>query len=160
MGENRLFYIGLAMLFTVGLLFAALGYMLGIRVSLIVGTVIVISALVILIFFKDRKTMVSTDKDKITVKGVAVKMIIPYKDISSVEMRDDIKYGHMMAGYGALHYYGGKYKNEEFGVYKIAVDDRIRFAVVITHAGKKFVFNADSEERTKELYDEIAEKID
>lgn len=53
----------------------------------------------------------------------------------------------------------GTFTNDEFGAYRLYLHNRVRCAVVVRHgADETTVFNGETEEKTKEVYEELASR--
>ena len=87
--------------------------------------------------------------DHLHVDAMMVDENIPYADITSMELRDSLDYGSRMAGYGGTDYLSGKFRNAEFGDYRLAVHKNVSECIVVHHSGGVLVFNLGSSAETE-----------
>ena len=91
--------------------------------------------------------------------GIGDRASIPYTEITGVEWRDVFDKGSRTWGTGTGKISSGTFTNDEFGAYRLYLHNRVRCAVVVRHgADETTVFNGETEEKTKEVYEELASR--
>lgn len=76
-----------------------------------------------------------------------------------MEWRDVFDKGSRTWGTGTGKISSGTFTNDEFGAYRLYLHNRVRCAVVVRHgADGTTVFNGETEEKTKEVYEELASR--
>ena len=86
--------------------------------------------------------------------GIGDRASIPYTEITGVEWRDVFDKGSRTWGTGTGKISSGTFTNDEFGAYRLYLHNRVRCAVVVRHgADETTVFNGETEEKTKEVYE-------
>lgn len=91
--------------------------------------------------------------------GIGDRASIPYTEITGVEWRDVFDKGSRTWGTGTGKISSGTFTNDEFGAYQLYLHNRVRCAVVVRHgADETTVFNGETEEKTKEVYEELASR--
>ena len=84
-----------------------------------------------------------------------VSELIPYEDIESIELREDLETGRRVAGFAGDNIRSGNYRNEEFGRYTLASYNAVPMYIVVYHSGEVLAFNLETVESTKEVYDQL-----
>jgi len=126
----------------------------------IILTVAVMVFVVVMIFglLKTRKTIVELRVADFRVRGMMVDILIPYNDVKSIELRNEIAWGLRTFGADFGRYVGGTFNNKEFGSYKISLQCNIKKLIVVRHLQGTLVFNQDSEEATIMMYESIKKR--
>ena len=89
--------------------------------------------------------------------GIGDRASNPYTEITVEELRDVFDKGSRTWGTGKIS--SGTFTNDEFGAYRLYLHNRVRCAVVVRHgADETTVFNGETEEKTKEVYEELASR--
>lgn len=132
-----------------------------VRNVIIVSAVAVVAtiALVAGVMLMAGHTDASLDDDSLTVKAFMVNQNIQYSDISLVELRDDVNYGSRVGGYGGADYLSGKFKNDEFGKYWLAVKKTTSECIVVHYSGGVLVFNLESNEATSSFFADLNSRL-
>lgn len=97
--------------------------------------------------------------DKLSVRGTMVEADIPYSDITSVELRDDVDYGSRVGGLANGKVLTGNFSNDEFGKYKLAVYRSTDLCIVVHRTSGTFVFNLDSDESTENFFESLNDRL-
>lgn len=84
---------------------------------------------------------------------------VEYSKIDSIEYREAKDIGIRVMGFNSIRLSIGNFKNDEFGSYTCYANMQTDNCIVLTVEGKTLLFNADSEEKTKTLYDELCSKL-
>ncbi|KQM12184.1 hypothetical protein AOA80_03255 [Methanomassiliicoccales archaeon RumEn M1] len=84
-----------------------------------------------------------------------VSELIPYEDIESIELREDLETGRRVAGFAGDNIRSGNYRNEEFGRYTLASYNAVPMYIVVYHSGEVLAFNLETVESTQEVYDQL-----
>jgi len=84
---------------------------------------------------------------------------VEYSKIEGIEYRDSMDVGVRVLGFGSPTISVGTFKNDEFGSYTCYANMQTDNCIVLTVEGKTLLFNAESEEKTKVLYDELCSKL-
>ncbi|AIZ56377.1 hypothetical protein Mpt1_c04850 [Candidatus Methanoplasma termitum] len=139
------------------LMIAVLGYEnIGMYI-LLTAAVLVLTFLLLAIVLKDRKTASELGYDGLTVRGAMLSVKIPYSDITSVEIRDEINFGLRVGGYAGMKRLGGKFRNSEFGVYDLsAIVSVKKYIVVRSNNRRVLVFNLETEAETVSFYERLS----
>ncbi len=122
-------------------------------------SVIAIVALVLGVTLMAGHTDASLDDDSLTVKAFMVNKDIAYSDITLVELRDDVDYGSRVAGYGGAEYRSGKFMNDEFGKYTLAIKRSTSESIVVHHTGGVLVFNLESNGATETFHADLLSRL-
>ena len=80
---------------------------------------------------------------------------VNYKDIESIEFREDYDAGERIMGFGSPRLSLGNFKNEEFGNYTSYAYTQCDACIVIKINGKILVLNSIDTEQTRSVYNEI-----
>ena len=99
------------------------------------------------------------ESDHLHVDAVMVDENIAYTDIDSVELRDNMDYGSRVGGYGGTDYLSGKFRNGEFGNYRLAVHKNVSECIVVHHQGSVLVFNLGSNAETEAFLADLSSRI-
>jgi len=103
-----------------------------------------------------KKVTAKMEFDGILLSGPMFLFKLPFNEMSKIELRDSIDKGMRFGGFSGSKKVSGKYKNEEFGLYDINVDQRISKYIVLRRiTGVYLVFNLSSENETVTFYDEL-----
>ncbi len=121
--------------------------------------IIAIVALVLGVTFLAGHTDASLDDDSLTVKAFMVNEDIAYTDITLVELREDVGYGSRVAGYGGATYLSGKFMNDEFGKYTLAVKKSTSECIVVHHTGGVLVFNLENNGDTETFHADLLSRL-
>lgn len=128
-----------------------------------VAAVVLISVAAIIVIIAASMTMGHVDawmnEDSLEVDATMMHEEIPYEDIDSIELRDDVSYGVRVGGLGNANYLTGNFKNDEFGKYRLAVHTSTDVCIVVHTAEKVVVFNLGSDEETKEFHDRLQQRV-
>ena len=125
--------------------------------TMVLAPVLVCLLCTVLIFVK-RKTVANITESGIDVSGPMMDITVPFNEITSMDLRDEMNYGVRTWGYGGIRYAGGTFHNKEFGSYKISVDNKVKKFIVIRHAKGILVFNVDTPEATMMMYEGIRKR--
>ena len=86
-------------------------------------------------------------------------LTVEYGDIDSVEYRESFDAGSREMGFGSHRLSTGTFRNEEFGRYTIFAYTQGEGAVVLKSGDKVLVIVGKTAEETKEIYENLAQKI-
>ena len=84
-----------------------------------------------------------------------------YRDAESIELRDDLKnfdQGEMVDGKENRQVLSGTFRNSEFGEYQLHIEKKLNNYIVVHDANGVLVFNIESDETTKILYENLMEQ--
>lgn len=87
--------------------------------------------------------------------GTLSREAIACSDVTAVEWRDSLERGSRVFGVGSLRLSSGRYSNREFGPYTLYVWNAVPACVVVRHSGGVAVFNADTPEAARALYQNL-----
>lgn len=95
--------------------------------------------------------------DAFTVSGgtFAGSATIGYSEITDVQLDDSLTIGSRTFGIGSARLQAGRYKNAEFGDYRLYSYSDCHTYVVVHTADGVLAFNASTPEATKTLYEEL-----
>lgn len=117
-------------------------------------TVAVVAVVAIVAFAGAARTAIKdgTLTSKATLAGsTSVKL----SDITDVELRESFDAGSRSFGIGTSRVSGGSYTNSEFGSYHLYKNNAVAVCVVVRYSGGVLVFNAPTEQETRQLYEEL-----
>lgn len=100
-----------------------------------------------------------TDSDVEIDASLKSEISIPYSDITYIELRNDIDYGHRVIGTANDKVLIGDFENDEFGRYTLAVYKDTSKAIVIHTAEEIYVTNLSDDGSTEELYQDLLTRI-
>ena len=100
-----------------------------------------------------------TDSDVEIDASLKSEISIPYSDITYIELRNDIDYGHRVIGTANNKVLIGDFENDEFGRYTLAVYKDTSKAIVIHTAEEIYVTNLSDDGSTEELYQDLLTRI-
>ncbi len=121
--------------------------------------IVAIVALIVGVMMLAGHTDASLDDDSLTVKAFMVNEDIAYSDITLVELRENVDYGSRIGGYGGADYLSGKFRNDEFGKYTLAVKRSVSESIVVHHANGVLVFNLESNEATEAFHADLLSRL-
>lgn len=124
-------------------------------VSIII--LLIVGILFVGIFLQGVKIKQNNDMVSIS-GGLFYSAKFAYSDINSIELRDSIKYGTRTNGVSLLNYKLGNFSNNEFGKYKLFVNDNINKVIVVKYGENTVVYNAKDETTTIDTYNFLLEK--
>lgn len=84
---------------------------------------------------------------------------VAYKDMESVEYRENLQYGTLVDGVNEKTEKSGIWENEEFGEYRLCVRGKYTTCIVIHTEEEVIVVNFESEKSTKGLYEAILKQL-
>lgn len=87
-------------------------------------------------------------------------LTINYADIESIELDEDFNVGIRVYGFNSAKFNLGNYKNEELGNYTIYAYTQCDACVIIKTNGKYLVLNGTDTEATRNIYNEIASRLE
>jgi hypothetical protein len=128
------------------------GLGLSVAVTVIILTV---TGAALVAYSSSNKMKAEYDGVSLRVSGPMLNITVPFADITSVDLRNDIKFGVRTWGYAGVRYAGGRFANKEFGDYKMATDMKNKSNIVIHHTRGILVFNLGSAEDTLLTYNTI-----
>ena len=130
-------------------------------ILLAVMMVLVAILLIILTFSRDIKARL--EYDGLHVTGPMLSIKVPYGEINSTEIREGagiMSYGIRIGGYGGIDRLGGRFRNSEFGNYKLGVRVSVKKCIVVRYMESKvLVFNLENEDRTEQFYNELRRMV-
>ena len=120
---------------------------------------------IIIIFFTvfDMSSDPSVDimDDVIGLKApLCTKEVIDYKDIDDVQYIDSMDFGEKKKGKTSTDFIAGYYENDVYGDYYIVANQKCKNYIVICSDNRYFVFNLETDTKTKEAYQVILEKTE
>lgn len=127
--------------------------------GIVAGTIVLIIAL-IAILLSAGHIDVSMDDDSITIDATMMKEDILYSEISSIELREDFDAGTRIGGYGTHDISSGKFRNSEFGKYRLAMHNDVDTVIVIHLEDRVVVFNMESISETESTFHELDLRVE
>lgn len=127
--------------------------------NLIICLVIVI----VLAVFMDPQSPVSMealDKELLIKGNSGYTIRIIYAEIQHSELRESLDYGVIVSGENERREKSGTWRNEEFGEYRICVDAKVDYCIVLYTESEIQVVNIESNESTASLYEAILKLAD
>jgi len=130
-------------------------------VLLAVMTILLVFLLIVLMYSRDIKARL--EYDGLHVTGPMLSIRVPFGEIRSTEIRDGggiMSYGIRIGGYGGIDRLGGRFRNSEFGNYKLGVRVSVKKCIVVRYMESKvLVFNLENEDRTEQFYNELRRMV-
>ena len=120
-------------------------------------TLLIVGFLFVTIFLQGVKIKQNNDMVSIS-GGLFYSAKFAYSDISSIELRDSVEYGTRTNGVSLLNYKLGIFSNNEFGKYKLFVNDSIKKVIIVKYDENTVVYNAKDEATTIDTYNFLLEK--
>jgi hypothetical protein len=124
-------------------------------VYIFMAILLVAVAAILIVSLSARKVKVDFDEKGLTVKGPMLDVTVSFLNILSADLRNDVNIGIRAFGYGGIRFAGGRFANEEFGNYMLAIDRKVQTAIVIHHTEGILVFNMSTEDETLMTYNII-----
>lgn len=87
-------------------------------------------------------------------------LTVEYDAIDSVEYREQDEVGDRTSGVGSARLLAGLFQNEEYGVYTRYTYTKCDAVVVLNVEGKILVINGIDAESTKQIYEEVVERVE
>lgn len=126
----------------------------------VVAICIAVVVAIVLIIMVSGHVNVDMDDDSVSIDATMIHEDIPFSDIAYAELREDVDYGIRVGGYGGLDISSGKFRNDEFGDYKLAVHNDVGACVVLhLNDGDVVVFNLGSTAATETFYSDLMESM-
>jgi len=129
--------------------------------STIIATVIVVVSLLlaaVTMFSGDIKVEFGEDSFQIET-GYWEDATVTYEEIDVLEYREKDNAGDRTYGFGSAKLLLGNFRNMEFGPYTRYSYTTCDSCIMLTVDDKVLVFNGENEEITKELYEELLQRI-
>ena len=121
--------------------------------------IIAVVAIVIFAVFGMGHVTATLENDHLHVDAVMVNENIAYTDITDVELRENMDYGSRVAGLGGSDYLSGKFKNSEFGTYRLAVHKNVSECILVKYSGGVLVFNLGSNAETETFFADLSARL-
>lgn len=86
-------------------------------------------------------------------------LTVNYDDIDTVEYRTEAVKGERLVGFASAKLLVGSFRNDEFGIYTRYTYTKDMPCIVIKSGDKIFVISDSEEQKVKEIYDILCEKI-
>jgi len=132
-------------------------------IYILLAAVIVLTVLMLIVVLASRNISAKMEYDGLHVAGPFLSVKIPYGEISSTEMRDTtgrMNYGIRIGGYGGIDRLGGRFRNSEFGNYKLGVSVSVGKNIIIRYnENKVLVFNLETADKTEQFYGELRRMV-
>ncbi|HHT75539.1 MAG TPA: DUF3784 domain-containing protein [Methanomassiliicoccaceae archaeon] len=101
----------------------------------------------------------SLQDDGLKVDAPMVNKLIPYDQIDSVELRDDLDIGRRVGGFGGTNIRSGNFNNDEFGRYVLASYNDVPLHIVVRHSGGILAFNLSTVEDTQAMFEDLKARL-
>ncbi len=125
----------------------------------ITGIVTVVIVIILLLVAPAGSVTASLEEEGLKVEAPMVNDLILYEDIASIELRDDLDTGRRVGGFGGENVRSGNFQNEEFGRYVLASYNAVPLHIVVHHSGGVLAFNLETEESTRQMFDQLQAKL-
>ena len=128
--------------------------------NLLVSIIILLAVVIMFAIMLYQGIGIKQDNDMLKVSGgLFYSAKVPYSEITSIELRDRLNsYGSRSNGASLLNYKLGYFNNDEFGKYKLFVDNSINKIIVLKYGENTVVFNGKNETTTVDIYNSLLEK--
>lgn len=125
----------------------------------ITGIVTVVIVIILLLVAPAGSVTASLEEEGLKVEAPMVNDLILYEDIASIELRDDLDTGRRVGGFGGENVRSGNFQNEEYGRYVLASYNAVPLHIVVHHSGGVLAFNLETEESTRQMFDQLQAKL-
>ncbi len=126
------------------------------KIALVI-TVVLLLLLFIPMFCGDIEIVYG--EDKFTLEAFMWSdMVVDYDEIDSIELRDDIEVGLRTNGLGSPRLLAGNFENDEFGAYTRYSYTKCESCVLLESDGRYLAISGETDEDTKEIYDELVKR--
>ena len=100
------------------------------------------------------------EDDALVIDATMMHKTIAYTDIESVELREEFDAGIRVGGFEGLNVATGNFRNDEFGMYKLAIHSGMR-PVIVVHCtdSSVVVFDAGSPDGTRAMFEDLQSRI-
>jgi hypothetical protein len=127
------------------------------KISFVFVTVLLI---VVVIFMVTGKIEVQYGDSSFTIEASYWNdLTVDYAVIDSIEYREDLDMGGRVSGFGSAKLQMGIFECDEFGRYTRYCYSHKDYGVVLTVEGKTLVVNGINAEETKEIYNQLLQRI-
>lgn len=127
------------------------------KISFVFVTVLLI---VVAIFMVTGKIEVQYGEDSFTIEASYWNdLTVDYAVIDSIEYREDLDMGGRISGFGSAKLQMGTFECDEFGRYTRYCYSHKDYGVVLTAEGNILVINGIDAEATKEIYNQLLQRI-
>ena len=100
------------------------------------------------------------EDDRVSIDATMMHEDVLYDSITYVELRDDVSYGTKVGGLNNSKVLTGNFRNDEFGMYRLAVYNDVNQCIVIHTTEKTVVFNLDSDGKTRDMYNNLSDVLE
>ena len=97
--------------------------------------------------------------DALVIDATGMKKTVGFDEIAGVELRYDMDYGKRVGGTANSKILTGSFRNDEFGMYHLAVNRGVDACIVVFTEGKTKVFNLESDTETGEFFHELESRL-
>lgn len=125
----------------------------------VTGVMVVVCGAVMLFALDSESVSAELNAGELRIEAPFVDESVPYQNIGEVEIRSGVDYGSRQSGYAGGNMLSGNYKNDEFGIYKLAIHRSTGECIVVHHSGGILVFNLDSSEETEQIYSDLLPRV-
>lgn len=122
------------------------------------GIVTVVIVIIVLLVAPGGSVDAELLDEGLHVDAPMVNELVRYEDIGSVELRDDLKTGRRVGGFGGDNVRSGNFQNDEFGRYTLASYNDVPLHIVVYHSDEVLAFNLETVEATQAMYDQLVDK--
>lgn len=126
--------------------------------GIVVG-IVVLAVVMAVVLVSSGHVDVSMDEDSLNIDASMMRENISYADIVSIELREDFDAGTRIGGYGTHDISSGKFRNDEFGKYRLAMHNDVDPVIVVHLADRVVVFNMGSAQDTESAFRELSERV-
>lgn len=114
---------------------------------------------IVLVLLTTGEIRVTSGEKYITIKASYWKdKGIAYEDIQDITYRETLGTGKRVGGFGSFKLAEGGFRNDEFGNYTLYAYESCNTYIVLNTAEEIVVINQKTDQQTKKLYEELAEK--
>lgn len=132
------------------------------RTGMIISAVVFIVFIGLLLFFLFSGSIKTEfDADSLYIKAsYFTDCGMNYDDIDRIEYRENMDFGDRINGFGSFKLSMGKFKNDELGYYVLYSYNKCHDVVIVFSGKNTLVLNGETPERTRNIYDNLKEKIE
>ena len=125
----------------------------------ITGIITVVILIIVLLVAPAGGVTAELQDEGLHVDAPMVNEFIPYGDIDSAVLWEDLDTGRRVGGFGGTHIRSGNFQNEEFGRYKLASNNAVPLHIAVYHSGGVLAFNLETVVATQEMFDQLEARL-
>ena len=128
--------------------------------ALLVSVTVIIPIPIACIMDQDGNDVTVTfGDDSFTVRAPVFDYTFRYEDVKELTFEENFEKGKRVYGFATSKISSGKYSNSSFGDYYLASYSKVSPCITFSADGTMYAFNQIDDEKTKQAFDTLSEKI-